>query len=118
MFQAPNSPAPQPLAPTAGEYTRQFAPPVQQAPPPHPAAGPQPPLQPPPMPMGAPNPNRMTVVDMPSIPASAFDPVRPAGGPPPPQQPRPPQAPAPSGVTVEFNRLFDEPKSPGAQQSH
>jgi hypothetical protein len=101
MFQSPGAPAsPPPPAPPApaGEFTRQF-----ESPPP--ALGNQP-LAPPPMPAGVPPPNRMTMVDVPAIPASAFEPNRPAGF-----QPAQPPRPAASGMTVEFNRLFDEPKS-------
>jgi len=52
------------------------------------------------MPPGITPPNRMTMVT-PPLPASAFDPAKP-----------PPQ----SGMTVEFNRLFEDPKPPVPRQ--
>ena len=115
MFQPPAapppSPAPPPPAPEVGEFTRMFQAPtpppaiiadlaktIEKTPPP-PAAGEFTNLfaapTPPPMPAGTPTSNRMTVANQPPIPASAFAP--------------PPPSPQ-SGMTVEFNRLFDEPK--------
>lgn len=111
MFQSPVPAAPPPPPPPqppppppsleAGEFTRMFQSPIEQAPPPPlvkaPPAGPP---VPPPMPAGMPpQPNRMTMANVQPIAASAFEPPKPAEQPP------------ESGMTVEFNRLFEDPKT-------
>ena len=111
MFQspvpapAPPPPPPPPLPPEAGEFTRMFQSPIEQAPPPMVKAPPAGPPAPPPMPAGMPpQPNRMTMANVQPIAASAFEPTLPA------------EQPAESGMTVEFNRLFDEPKANAQRQ--